>query len=162
MTWVKILLFFQSPLSRFRRGRKTCSRDIEYSEKFDTVGTPICHPRFDSQNLSIYILYIINNNSCRTCLTGHFPPFFHFSKPTEVACIMRYRRKRPKVDASIFYSALSRTRRSDASKKQENSVSTFWPFRMWTSLESSPVSVNELTIGLLTANIWSILTTDLC
>ena len=30
----------------------------------------------------------------------------------------RYRRKRPKVDASIFESALSQTRRSDASKKK--------------------------------------------
>ena len=31
----------------------------------------------------------------------------------------RYRRKRPKVDASIFDSALSHTRRSDASKKEK-------------------------------------------
>ena len=31
----------------------------------------------------------------------------------------RYRRKRPKVDASIFDSALSHTRRSDASKKKK-------------------------------------------
>ena len=38
----------------------------------------------------------------------------------------RYRRKRPKVDASIFGAALSHTRRSDASeKRQENSGSTF-------------------------------------
>ena len=50
----------------------------------------------------------------------------------------RYRRKRPKVDASIFDSALSHTRR----KKEENSMSTFGRFRLWTSLESSPVSVN--------------------
>ena len=36
----------------------------------------------------------------------------------------RYRRKRPKVDESIFDSPLSRTRRSDASeKREENSVS---------------------------------------
>ena len=56
----------------------------------------------------------------------------------------RYRRKRPKVDASIFDSALSHTRRSDASKKrEENSVSTFGRFRLWTSFESSPVSVND-------------------
>ena len=35
----------------------------------------------------------------------------------------RYRRKRPKVDASIFDSVLSHTRRSDASqKREENSV----------------------------------------
>ena len=43
---------------------------------------------------------------------------------------IRYRRKRPKVDASIFDSALSHTRRSDASeKKEEKSVSTFGRFR---------------------------------
>ena len=54
----------------------------------------------------------------------------------------RYRRKRPKVDASIFDSALSHTRRSDASKKrEENSVSAFGRFRLWTSFGSSPVSV---------------------
>ena len=34
-------------------------------------------------------------------------------------CVNRYRRKRPKVDASIFDSALSHTRRSDASKKEK-------------------------------------------
>ena len=40
----------------------------------------------------------------------------------------RYRLKRPKVDASIFaYNA--------------NSLSTFGRFRLWTSFESSPVSV---------------------
>ena len=54
----------------------------------------------------------------------------------------RYRRKLPKVDASIFDSALSHTRRSDASeKKEENSVSSFGSFRLRTSLESSPLSV---------------------
>ena len=54
--------------------------------------------------------------------------------------INRYRRKRPKVDASIFGSVL--TRRSDVSgKKEENSVSTFGRFRLWTSFESPPVSV---------------------
>ena len=43
----------------------------------------------------------------------------------------RYRRKRPKVDASSF----------DASqKREENSVSTFRRFRLCTSFESSPVS----------------------
>ena len=53
-----------------------------------------------------------------------------------------YRRKRPKVDASIFDSALSHIRRSDASeKREENSVSTFGRFRLWISFESSPVSV---------------------
>ena len=56
--------------------------------------------------------------------------------------INRYRRKRPKVDASIFDSALSHTRRSDASeKKEENSVCTFGRFRLWKSFESSLVSV---------------------
>ena len=54
----------------------------------------------------------------------------------------RHRRKRPKVDASIFDSALSHTRRADASeKREENSVSTFGRFRLWTSFESSPVSL---------------------
>ena len=44
--------------------------------------------------------------------------------------------------ASIFDSALSHTPRSDASKEtEENSVSTFGRFRLWTSFESSPVSV---------------------
>ena len=33
--------------------------------------------------------------------------------------VNRYRRKRPKVDASFFDSALSHTRRSDASKKEK-------------------------------------------
>ena len=54
----------------------------------------------------------------------------------------RYRRKRPKLDASNSDSALSHTRRSDASEKiEENSVSTCGHFRLWTSFESSPVSV---------------------
>ena len=57
--------------------------------------------------------------------------------------IKGYRRKRPKVDASVFDSTLSHTRRSDASeKREENSVSTFGRFCLWTSFESSPVSVN--------------------
>ena len=44
--------------------------------------------------------------------------------------INRNWRKRPKVDASFFDSALSHTRRSDASekKREENSVSTFGRF----------------------------------
>ena len=46
------------------------------------------------------------------------------------------------MDASIFDSALSHTCRSAASeKREENSVSTFGRFRLWTSFESSPVSV---------------------
>ena len=57
--------------------------------------------------------------------------------------INRYRRKRPKVDASIFDSALSHTRRLDASEKREEfSVSTFGRIRLLTSFESSPISVN--------------------
>ena len=56
--------------------------------------------------------------------------------------IKRYRRNRPKVDASIFDSELRHTRRSGASeKREENSVSTFGRFRLWTSFQSSPVSV---------------------
>ena len=56
---------------------------------------------------------------------------------------------RPKVDASIFDSALSHTRRSDASeKREEKSVSTFGRFRLWTSFESSPVSVKAPVIYL--------------
>ena len=57
--------------------------------------------------------------------------------------VNRYRRKRPKVDASLFDSAQGHTRRRDASekKREENSVSTFGRFRLWTSFESSPVSV---------------------
>ena len=44
----------------------------------------------------------------------------------------------PKADASIIDSALSHTRRSDASeKREENSVSTFGHFRLWTSFEST-------------------------
>ena len=46
----------------------------------------------------------------------NFSDFYNFN---------RYRRKRAKVDASIFDSALSHTRRSDASeRREENSVST--------------------------------------
>ena len=48
------------------------------------------------------------------------------------------------MDACIFDSALSCTRRSDASEKsEENSVSTFGQIRLWTSFETSPVSVND-------------------
>ena len=63
----------------------------------------------------------------------------------EFVLFNRYRRKRPKVDASIFDSALSHTRRLDSSEKRpEKSVSTFGRFRLSTSLESSPVSVHSL------------------
>ena len=61
-----------------------------------------------------------------------------------LSLINRYRRKRPKVDASIFDSALSHTRRSDSSEKREKSVSTFGRLRLWANFESSPVSVNAL------------------
>ena len=41
--------------------------------------------------------------------------------------------------------SMTHTRRSDASeKKEENTVSTFGRFRLLTSFESSPVSVNLL------------------
>ena len=54
----------------------------------------------------------------------------------------RYRRKCSKVNAGIFDSALSHTRRSDASEKRRKILaSTFGRFRLWTSFESSPVSV---------------------
>ena len=70
--------------------------------------------------------------------------------------LYRYWRKRPKVDASIFDSALSHTRRSDASeKKEENSVSTFGRFRLWTSFESSPVSVNNETVIIFSKIVFS-------
>ena len=62
--------------------------------------------------------------------------------PVRADVCNRYKRKSPKVDASIFDSALSHTRRSDASEKKEvNSASSFERFRLWTSFESSPVSV---------------------
>ena len=48
--------------------------------------------------------------------------------------------------SNAFDSALTHTRRSDASEeREENSVSTFERFRLWTSFESSPVSVNMVT-----------------
>ena len=80
--------------------------------------------------------------------------------------INRYRRKLPKVDASIFDSALSHTRRSGASeKREENSVSTFGQIRLWTSFEASAVLVkipllipeyfSRLIVNFL--NIWKVL-----
>ena len=77
-------------------------------------------------------------------LTDAMKHLFHFDSEItrRKSNVNRHRRKRPKVDASIFDSALSHTRRSDVSKKrEENSVSTFGRFRLWTSFESSPVSV---------------------
>ena len=56
--------------------------------------------------------------------------------------IYSIRFNRYKVDASIYDSAMSHTRRSEASEKREdNSVSTFGRFRLWTSIESLSVSV---------------------
>ena len=53
-------------------------------------------------------------------------PFLLFLTDRAEDSKLVHRRKRPKVDASIFDTALSHTRRSDASeKRQENSVSTF-------------------------------------
>ena len=66
-----------------------------------------------------------------------------------ILTINRYRRKRPKVDASISDSALSHSHRSDvAEKREDNSVSTSGRFRLWTSFESSPVSVNIIKLLL--------------
>ena len=56
--------------------------------------------------------------------------------------INRYRRKRPKVDASIVDSAQN--------KREENNVSTFGRFRLSRNFESSPVSVKP-DWGLLRA-----------
>ena len=54
------------------------------------------------------------------------------------------------MDASIFDSVLSHTRHSDASeKREENSLSTFGRFRLWTSFESSPVSVKNDFLNFL-------------
>ena len=51
------------------------------------------------------------------------------------------------MDASISDSVLSHTRRLDASeKREENSVPTFGRFRLWTSFESSPVSVERMNL----------------
>ena len=49
------------------------------------------------------------------------------------------------MDASIFDSALSHIRRSDASEeKEENSVSTFGRFRLWTSFEPVSVKITKM------------------
>ena len=55
------------------------------------------------------------------CQFSYFFVFFSFKSNSRYEPdfhINRYRRKRPKVDASIFDSALSHTRRSDASEKK--------------------------------------------
>ena len=69
----------------------------------------------------------------------------------------RYRRKRSKVDASIFDSALSHTRRSARRKKREKILaSTFGRFRLWTSFKSSAVSVNLYNISYKILLIYNI------
>ena len=81
--------------------------------------------------------FSINTRAGNVALEGFSKTYFYAD-----FCFNRYRRKRPKVDGSIFDLALSHTRRSDASEKREKkSVSTFGRFRLWTSFESSPVSV---------------------
>ena len=95
----------------------------------------------------IYLCFDIYNQKARRYLKIHFLLIhlihFNFNRRYFKSNVNRYRRKRPKVDASIFDSALSHTRRSDSSeKREENSVSTFGRFRLWKSFESSPVSVN--------------------
>ena len=57
----------------------------------------------------------------------------------------RYRRICTKVNASIFDSALSQTRRSDASEKKEKKIlaSTLVQICLWTRFESSLVSVKD-------------------
>ena len=86
-------------------------------------------------------------------LLGRLWEQFGFRKGTETKGVSfqslervnRYRRKRSKVNASIFDSALSHTRRSNASEKRSKTrggaVFTFERFRLWISFESSPVSV---------------------
>ena len=79
---------------------------------------------------------IVNNGGRRMPKKSRFP--------VTLGYVNRNRRKRPKVDASIFDSLLSHTRRSDLSeKREENSVSTYGRNRLWTSFESSPASVNS-------------------
>ena len=53
-------------------------------------------------------------------LSGYF--IIWKTKEFEHQTFNRYRRKRPKVDASIFDSALSHTRRSAASEKKEKKI----------------------------------------
>ena len=78
-----------------------------------------------------------------------------------ISFVNRYRRKRPKVDASIFDSALSLTGRSDVSeKREENSVPTFGRFRLWTSLESSPVRYDRVQVFLNT--VWKRVSAFIC
>ena len=55
------------------------------------------------------------------------------------------------MDASIFDPVLSHTRRSDASEKKRRKIlaSTFGRFRLWTSFESSRVSVKTENVKFL-------------
>ena len=72
-------------------------------------------------------------------------------KPT--VCLNRYRRKRPKVDASIFDSALSHTRRSDASEKKKKIACPLLAEFACGQVSSSLVSVN-LFIFMVFQNIY--------
>ena len=70
-----------------------------------------------------------------------------FSTPVVKGLIVvnRYRRKRPKVDASISDSAHSHTGPSDAAEKKKKILaSTFEGFRLWTSFEYSPILVKSV------------------
>ena len=116
----------------FKCAHKTLGGDIEPYE-FDESAY-LCGKRIRFLlTISFEIYSHIRNNDVENSICRNHKNFFN-----------GYRRKRPKVDARIFDSALSQTRRSDASekKREENSVSTFGRFRLWTSFESLPVSVN--------------------
>ena len=64
----------------------------------------------------------------------------------------------PKVDENIFDSALSHTRGSDASQKKKKILaSTFGQIGLWTSFESSPVSVKVINFELLFRSMYYII-----
>ena len=71
--------------------------------------------------------------------------------------INRSWRKRQKVDASIFDSALSHTRRSDASEKKEKKIACplLDVFACVQNFESSPVLVNK-TMSKKMILVWDI------
>ena len=75
---------------------------------------------------------------------------FHFLILMFFFTIYRYRRKRPKVDASIIDSALSHTRRSDASEKKKKIARPLLAKLACGQVSSigSPVSVNSNAGGL--------------
>ena len=74
-----------------------------------------CHLK--NQFFLILIKVFQGSATYRKTRLGKFRPGFH--RPGEKSYFNRYRRKRPKVDASIFDSALSHTRRSEASDKKK-------------------------------------------